>query len=464
MAKTVLMLDTPEGDLAELARVFEAVEPDRGEGVDVRLVARSEELIRRVRTGAPCDLVVVDTTLGDGRRSGMDILREVRAADELVPIVAVAEAGDVDRAALAIGAGATDFLVRGGQLRERVTTLLAKVRNLFDLLQRNRILGEQNMLLREAAEARRRTVGESPQLREVVTRIERVARIPRPVLIVGERGTGKELVARAIHEVAGPGARPFIAVNCAAFSDTLLESELFGHEKGAFTGADSRAFGKFEQAAGGTLFLDEIGNMSLPFQQKILRVVEYGVFTRVGGREEVTTDARIIAATNVDLEARMRAGEFMRDLYDRLAFEVIPVPPLREREGDVDILARHFLREFMREIPALRGKRLAQSALDALRRYRFPGNVRELKNIIERAAYRDVTNEITPEDIGLLPDPDPTPDAPGRTFHERIANFKRRLVLDAYEAASRNQAEAARRLGLSYYQFRRLFGECREGE
>jgi len=268
----------------------------------------------------------------------------------------------------------------------------------------------------------------------------------------GERGTGKELVARAIHAVAGDVARPMISVNCAAFPDSLLETELFGHEKGAFTGADDVAHGKFELAAGGTLFLDEIGRMSLPFQQKILRVVEYGTFTRVGGAAEIQVDARIIAATNVDLERKMEAGEFLRDLYDRLSFEVVRVPPLRRREGDVELLARHFFSEFLREIPSLRGKRLSRAALDVLNAYSFPGNVRELKNIIERAVYRDTTNEITPEDIGMLRRD--RLEIEGATFYEKVEGFRRRLILDALEAAGGNQAQAARDVGLSYHQFR----------
>ena len=451
MSRTILVLDTPEGDLKDLAKTFRTAV---GGDAEVDVVGDGEELLTRVRSGLACDLIVLDYFVGDGKRKGRTILRKVREESALIPVVAVAEQGNVESASLAIQAGATDFLVRGGRLKKRVSTLLSKVRNLLALIEQNRILGEQNMLLREAAQARYRITGESPQTLDVIHRIERVAKIPRPVLITGERGTGKELVARAIHEAAGSSQRPFVAVNCAAFTDTLLESELFGHEKGAFTGADSLVHGKFEQAAGGTLFLDEIGNMSLAFQQKILRVVEYGVFTRVGGRTEVQTDARIIAATNVDIEARMLAGEFLRDLYDRLAFEVIDVPPLREREGDVDILARHFLDQFMQEIPALRGKRLARSALNSLRRYSFPGNVRELKNIIERAAYRDVTNEITPEDIGMLPESDAAMEVSGNNFEEKVENFKRRLVLEALEEAGGNQAGAARGLGMSYHQFR----------
>jgi transcriptional regulator with GAF, ATPase, and Fis domain len=243
-----------------------------------------------------------------------------------------------------------------------------------------------------------------------------------------------------------------VTVNCAAFSDTLLESELFGHEKGAFTGADAARPGKFELADGGTLFLDEIGNMSLPFQEKILRVVEYGTFTRVGGTSERRTTARIIAATNRDLAALIRDGKFLADLRDRLTFETVLVPPLRCREGDVAVLAQYFLGQFAQEVPGIAGKRLSAAALEALKRHSFPGNVRELKNMIERAACRDGDGEITAEDLGL---PEPSEDSTdGGSFSDKLQQYARRLLVEALRRADGNQAQAARDLGLSYHRFR----------
>jgi DNA-binding NtrC family response regulator len=295
-------------------------------------------------------------------------------------------------------------------------------------------------------------VGESAAMYQIYQTIGRVAATDVSVLIRGETGTGKELVARAIHFTAGPATRPIVSVNCAAFNDALLESELFGHEKGAFTGADEPRQGKFEQADGGTLFLDEIGNMSPVFQKKILRVVEYGTFARVGGTKELRSSARILAATNVDLKERIRAGEFLSDLYDRLAFEVVRVPPLREREGDVEVLARHFLNQFALEIPAFRDRRLSREALVRLNRHRYPGNVRELKNIIERAAYRDTGSEISIEDLGLVLDDEPVSKRGG--LHERVEAYRRRLIAEALKNAGGNQAKAARALGLTYDQFR----------
>ncbi len=367
---------------------------------------------------------------------------------------AVSEIDSMQAAADAILLGANDFLVRTPPLDDRVKLLLLKLTPIRRWLEETKSLERETARLHQAEDIRYHIVGNSPQMMEVVDRLARVAKVPRPVLIAGERGTGKELVARAIHREGRNASGPFIAVNCAALPDTLLESELFGHEKGAFTGAAHTTQGKFEQASGGTLFLDEIGNMSIPFQRKILRVVEYRRFTRVGGKEEIQVETRIIAATNADLKEKMRKGHFLPDLFDRLAFEEIRVPPLREREGEIEILAQYFLDQFMKEVPAFAGKRLSQRAIDLLYGYDFPGNVRELKNIVERAVYRDTTNELTPEDIGLLGDH--RFQAIGGNFNDKVKSFERQLLADALRSANGNRAQAARSLGLRYHQLRHL--------
>ncbi|MBN2683865.1 MAG: sigma-54-dependent Fis family transcriptional regulator [Pontiellaceae bacterium] len=449
MKRRFLILETADGQLEPLAQAFHKA---CRKTCEVESPQSLKELNNRLSSGLPWDLIVVDYIEGDGQYAGSQLIRKIRKTCRDIPLVAVAVKGDVETAAEAIKAGASDFMVRTGKLSDRVRTLLEKIAPQLNLIDQNRVLQEQNMLLREAAVHRYQIVGESPQIKEVLDRIERVADIPRPVLITGERGTGKELVARAIHLAGGESGRPLISVNCAAFSDHLLESELFGHEKGSFTGADSQVRGKFEQAKGGSLFLDEIGNMSLSFQQKILRVVEYGTFTRVGGSEEIKAETRIIAATNADIKKSMKEGLFLRDLYDRLSFEIIEVPAVRDRTGDIPILARHFLHQFMQEIPSLQGKRLSMEAVRILEKYPFPGNIRELKNIIERAAYRDTTNEITSEDIGMLPQEHPG--ITGDTFQLKVESFKKQLILEALEKASGNQAKAARSLGLSYHQYR----------
>jgi DNA-binding NtrC family response regulator len=445
----VLIFEPPGSQYADLRRDFRAESPRQW---DVRLVSALDELLGFLQQDSHYHLVIMPERLGDMPGSGIDLIAPIQEVDREIPVVIAAEQGNVELAARVIAAGASDLLVLGEHIRERIATLLGKLRGLFQVIEHNRMLREQNAELCSTIQARLNIVGQSPQIRSLLDQIRRVAQVPRPVLVWGERGTGKELVARAIHASSGVATCPIVTVNCAAFSDALLESELFGHEKGAFTGADCVRHGKFELADGGTLFLDEIGNMSMAFQEKILRVVEYGTFTRVGGTVERTTKARIIAATNRDLPQMIARGEFLADLYDRLTFETIFVPPLRERMGDIEVLARHFLDQFARETPAFGGKRLSSAALAQLARYAFPGNVRELKNVIERAAYRDTTNEITPDDLGLFPQSAMA--AHNGDFHQKIESFGRQLIEEALRHAGGNQAQAARQLGLSYHQFR----------
>ena len=368
-------------------------------------------------------------------------------------MVALAARGSVENAKRAVAAGASDFLVRSGHLEERLATLLDKVRPYLRLVQRHRKLEEHHRLLLEEAARRYHIVGHSPAMLAVLQQVERVALVPGPVLVRGERGTGKELVARAIHQASRrPG--PFVAVNCAAFSEALLETELFGHERGAFTGADRKVLGKFELASDGTLFLDEVGHMPQSFQQKILRVVEYGTLRRVGGSQEITVQARIVAATNADLERAMEQGRFQQDLYDRLAFAEIVVPPLRDRPADVAPLAHHFLAAFAREVPGVQAHQLDPAAIAALEHQPFPGNVRELETLVERAAYRTAEPAIGALDLDLqLPAAMPCVEHSG-SFAEILEAAKRQLVIDALEAEGGNQAAAARRLELSYDQYR----------
>ncbi|RMG14489.1 MAG: sigma-54-dependent Fis family transcriptional regulator [Planctomycetota bacterium] len=454
--RVLLLADAPDG-LAALAAAFREV---CGPKAAISTVLSAQALFAEVERSPGPEVVALDYVRGDGERAGAEVLRELHARWPSLPVVAVAERGDVDTALSAVRDGALDFLVRGDRLPDRVRTLVRKLRKTLELIERNRRLRWRSEQLAARVEARERMVGDSHLMRSLARQIERVACVPRPVLIVGERGSGKELVARAIHERAFGPERPFVAVNCAAVDDALLESELFGHERGAFTGAVRTVPGRFEEADGGTLFLDELGHMGLDFQRKILRVVEYGTYRRVGGRGELRSRARILGATNADLEALIAEGRFLADLYDRLAFEVVRVPPLRERTEDIEALARHFIERFGEEVPAFRGKRLSAEALALLREHPFPGNVRELKNIIERAVYRDTTNELTPEDLGLLPVSSPL-SAAARTgsFHERVAAYERGLLSEALRAEGGNQAAAARRLGLGYYQLRRLLAK-----
>ena len=414
------------------------------------------------------DLVVVDLYLGKDKRDGIEVLRKVKAAEPDLPVVIVSDQATLSDAALAFREGAADVVERaaGEELEEKLILEVHKVRAIVELAHENRELRARNIRLTEKARALEEDlgspfaeiVGVDPTFMKILDLVRRVAPIPRPVLVLGERGTGKELIARALHK-AGPRCEgPFVAVNCAAFEENVLASELFGHERGAFTSAEKRRIGRFERADGGTLFLDEIGHMSIEFQKKILRVLEYPYFERVGGESSVTVDVRVIAATNVDLQREMLEGRFLRDLFDRLAFEVIDVPPLRERPKDILPLARHFMAQFLREVPSLGEKELAPEAIAALEAYRFPGNVRELKNIMERAVYRDTMSCIGRSDLLLYSSQEDLGDAPSAdlTYKEQIKRLEIRLIKEALASCDGNNRRASEKLGLTYDQLKHI--------
>jgi len=307
--------------------------------------------------------------------------------------------------------------------------------------------------------------------------IARVAGVGRPVILIGERGTGKELAAARIHYLSPRWSGPFIKLNCAALASSVLESELFGHEAGAFTGANRRREGRFESADGGTLFLDELGLMPLTVQEKLLRVVEYGFFERVGSSEAIEVNVRLVAATSVDLRDLVQQGRFKADLLDRLSFQVLHLPPLRLREGDVRLLADHFARRFAVELGFKWTPTFSPSAAAELERYAWPGNVRELKNAVERAVYLSETPEIMAITLDPLRPPFELMHAvdPGATqtsgpieraphdnqfpldFDAIITNREVELIRSALEAARYQQQSAAKLLGLSYDRFRGLY-------
>ncbi len=348
-------------------------------------------------------------------------------------------------------------------------------------------------------------VGHAPAWLETLERVSLAAPLDRPLLVVGERGTGKELVAERIHFLSRRWEGPYVKVNCAALSKDLLDSELFGHEAGAFTGATRRRAGRFELAHGGTLFLDEIATASLEVQEKLLRVIEYGEFQRLGGEDVLTCDVRVIAATNVDLPSRAVAGDFRADLLDRLAFDVVTVPPLRARHDDISVLAEHFGRIMAREM-GLSFPGFSRGAMALLETHTWPGNVRELKNAAERAVYRDLATRspeqtaalvsMTPDMLdpfisawrpgrdlsfgsqpvavgaALAPVPVPVPElsdtlnemmtrnSASRSapvdFERQVAAFEQQLMDDALAACNGHQKRAAGHLGLSYNQLRTL--------
>lgn len=323
-------------------------------------------------------------------------------------------------------------------------------------------------------------IGQSETFLEFQDRLSRAAPINRPVLLIGERGTGKELAASRLHFLSGRWQGPFVALNCSALAPSLIESELFGYEKGAFTGAEHRRVGRFEAANGGTLFLDEIGTIPIEAQEKILRVVEYGTFERVGSSESIEVDARIIAATNADLLALVREGRFKQDLLDRLSFEVLSLPPIRERKEDILLLANHFAARMAFEMGRNDIPQFSDEAILSLEGYSWPGNVRELKNLVERAVYRSdssLIKEIDFDPFGLskLPESISLPkeassqrksfsaeDLLSKPFNEAVDELKRLLLKRALEVSKYNQKKAAQKLGLSYDQFRGLFRKYKD--
>lgn len=315
-------------------------------------------------------------------------------------------------------------------------------------------------------------LGESPVFLNLLEQASRVAAVDKPVLVVGERGTGKELIAARLHYLSPRWQAPLVKLNCATLTESLLETELFGHEAGAFTGATRRHVGRFEQADGGTLFLDELGTVSLRVQEKILRAVEYGQFERVGGSQTLTVDVRIVGATNLDLPAAVRAGRFRADLLDRLAFDVLIVPPLRARTGDILRLAEHFAVNISRELGRELFAGFSERAREALMRYEWPGNVRELKNVIERSVHRAPGDEPVDEivfdpfastfrpPVETLPEtstpakPETSPLQLPCDLKVEIARLEVELIERALAEARYNQIEAAPLLGLSYHQLR----------
>lgn len=325
-------------------------------------------------------------------------------------------------------------------------------------------------------------LGNSDEFLDFQQRLARVAKAPRPVLLIGERGAGKELAAARVHYLSARWGGPLVKLNCAALASNVLESELFGHEAGAFTGAMKQRRGRFEAAHGGTLFLDEIGNMPMEVQEKILRVVEYGSFERLGSSESVTVDVRLVAATNVDLPALAAAGRFKRDLLDRLSFEVLFLPPLRDRPGDIELLARHFATRMASELKLGTTPRFSEKAMTALLTHDWPGNVRELKNAVERSVSRATETGGVIKEIALNPFEAPfalrLENASGtgtvwqggasagegggpkewpRNFPAEVEACELALVRGALERTRHNQRKAAEQLGLTYDQFRNVF-------
>ena len=301
-------------------------------------------------------------------------------------------------------------------------------------------------------------VGKSSAFTKLIQQAHKLAKFPRPILIRGERGTGKELLARYIHQESGRENKPYIVVNCAAFQEELFVAEMFGHEQGAFTGATEAKAGRLELANKGTLFLDEVANMSRRAQEKLLRVLEYQKFERVGGNRSIEVDVRVIAATNAPLEEMMERAEFLRDLYDRLCFAELTLPPLRKRREDIPTLIGHFVAQLHEEIPDLEEKTFTPPSIKDLQAYHWPGNIRELKNIVERLYLSDEDGIIQASELPLeITSLEPL----GGTFYEKVEAYEKTLLLNALKDARGNQDAAAKSLGMTYDQFRHCYKKYR---
>ena len=446
----LLVVDDETSIVDFLALLFEE------EGYSVE-TAHSTTEARQVLGRKTFDLVLCDVLMPDG--SGLDLLREVKATSDsqAVPAVVMMTAYTSTKTAIeAMKAGAADYVSKPFDVEE-LKIVVQKA------LEREQ-LADENIYLRRELEQKytfNNIIGKSPRMQAIFSLIERIARTSSTVLIHGESGTGKELIARAIHFASPRTSRRFVSLNCGAMPENLLESELFGHERGAFTGAVREKKGLFEEADRGTLFLDEIGEMTTTMQVKVLRAIQEKVVRKVGGTDEETVDVRIIAATNQDLESRIAAGEFREDLYYRINVLPIHLPPLRQRREDIPLLVDFFLEKYCRQMD-LPPRQISVEAIHLLEGYDWPGNVRELENLIERTlalshgeatiTTRDLpvhllTHRRTSSDLIQLPDD-------GIDLEAYLDDIRAQLMQQALERAGGVQTQAAELLGMSFRSFR----------
>lgn len=416
----ILVTDDEAGIRSALREILEF------EGYEIEEAADGHQALKllRERKKNPSPDTSIHLMLLDIKMKGIDGFEVLEAVneDELgVPVIMLTGHGTIEMAVQATRLGAFDFLEKPPDLNR----LLITVRNALQQAD----LAEENAKMKRAIPKPGDIIGESAAIQRIKQTIEKVAPTEARVLITGENGTGKELVARSLHEQSRRRREPFIEVNCAAIPSELLESELFGHEEGAFTGASRQRIGKFEQAQGGTLFLDEIGDMSQDAQAKVLRALQESVITRVGGSEAISVNVRIFAATNKDLAAEIREKRFREDLYHRLSVIPIHVPPLRERRDDVPLLAEAFLHEVAQKDIIFEGKYFQPEALEALQNMPWTGNVRELHNVVERLGILSAGPEIKAEDVSVLAGGV----SPSQPPAEEAAQTELKALLDSYE-------------------------------
>jgi two-component system nitrogen regulation response regulator GlnG len=456
MGRLLLVDDDPVMILDQLTH---ALKPH---GLQIDVAQTASEGLRQVEAGPP-DVILLDVHLPD--LSGLEAYQRIRRIDGRIPVIFITWAATADTAIEAMKEGAYDYLFKPIDLAQ-LRTVVVQALELGQLMRRPAVVAE-TLPAEDGGDA---IIGRCPAMGEVYKAIGRVAKQNVIVLITGESGTGKELVARAIYQHSTRDKAPFLAINCAAIPEQLLESELFGHEKGSFTGADRRRVGKFEQCNGGTLFLDEIGDMPLATQAKILRVLQDQTFERVGGNETVRTDVRLIAATHRDLKAWSAEGKFRPDLYYRLSVFTIALPPLRERGEDLPMLVQHYLRRFNREL-GREVREITPEALELLRRYPWPGNIRELQGVLKQAILQATGTVLIPAFLPeslVAPEPVATQAAGAETNFsfegfilrrleegtttlsaETHQQLDRLLIRLALRHTGGNQVHAARVLGIS---------------
>ncbi len=410
------------------------------QGFDVVEAEGGEKGLEKFRLES-FDLVLTDQKMP--KMSGVELLKSIRALNPEAAVIVMTAFGSIETAVSAIKEGASDYLTKPLNLDELLHRIKA-------VKERNRLLTE-NRDLREALQERCRIdgiIGESGHMQEVLSLVRRVAPSEATVLIRGESGTGKELIAQAIHYSSPRASRPLVRLNCAALPETLLESELFGHEKGAFTGAYATRKGRFEVANGGSLFLDEIGDLPLHLQAKLLRVLQEKEFERVGSSKPIPVDVRILTATHRDLEKLIQAGQFREDLYYRLNVVTVVLPPLRERRQDIPSLLDHLVKKFA-EKNAKTIKGFTQEARDALLRYDYPGNVRELENIVERATVITRDEVIGRSDLPLTVQTSEKLDDRGTNITAVVEGLERKMIKEALAQSDGVQTRAADKLGIT---------------
>ena len=443
MSERLLVVDD-EASMRELLQILLSKE-----GYEVDLATSGEEAIDLYHKQEP-DVVITDVKMPG--MSGLDLIREIRALNPLAAIIAITAYASADDAVRAMREGAYDYISKPFQVED----LRSVIRNALDA----RKLRKETLLTDQQARGQiafGEIIGRSREMMDVFDMINRVATSKASVLILGESGTGKELVAKAIHAKSPRANKPFVVVNCSAIPETLIESELFGHVKGAFTGAVTNKAGLVEEANTGTLFLDEVGEIPVFVQAKLLRFLQDREFRRVGGVESGKVDVRVITATNRNLETEMQEGRFREDLYYRLNVIRVRIPPLREREEDIPLLIEHFLKKFAKE-QRKNIKKVSALAMRVLCNYQYPGNVRELENIIERCVTLEQSDQLTAEHLhdrlveGGEPDVvtgDPDFPAGGINLDQATQDLEKKLILRALEMSGGNRARASRLLGIT---------------